>query len=438
MQWLSIMKNILFFIFYFSASHLLAAIEVLHLPLGQDLQVPLNSSRVWIEDSKILRGEPLGPRLRLQGLREGGSLLSIGDKKYQIYVIHPKKQNAYKEIGPLLDKMLGLKLEFVKGDLSVSGELLRLQDWKNLSEKLKNSEIDYKMMANFDNKIAEEARQYFAKLFEKHRLPPQVLLFSNSVELRLPLQSPHIHAFRKILSPYGISVIEDSKSLGLEPTIRVQITVAEVQKEFAQNIGVSWPGSYQAQVVPDAMWNFENIEAVANLFERTGQGRVLASPNLISRSGQEAEFLAGGEFPIKVSSFKNSAVVWKKYGIHLKVKPVADPMGQIHLKIDTEVSSLDKARTVDGIPAILMHKVSSQFDLTKTQTVVLSGLIKNEESENSAGLPWISRIPILGALFSSKEFNENRTELVIFVKPEVVDFHSVDQKKMNHIQQSQQ
>ncbi|MBC7370694.1 MAG: hypothetical protein H7326_03960, partial [Bdellovibrionaceae bacterium] len=64
-------------------------------------------------------------------------------------------------------------------------------------------------------------------------------------------------------------------------------------------------------------------------------------------------------------------------------------------------------------------RISSHFDLLKSQTIALSGLIKNEESKASAGLPLLQRIPVLGALFSSKEFHENRTELVIFVRPSI-------------------
>ena len=240
----------------------------------------------------------------------------------------------------------------------------------------------------------------------------------------MPLKSIFASQYKKILAPYGVRITEDANSLMMEPTVRVQITVVEIQREWSRKIGLRWPDGYQAQLLPETFLDAQAITATAHFFEQNGKGKVLASPNLICRSGKEAEFVAGGEFPIKIMNFKMSDVVWKKYGIVLKVKPLADSLGQISLQIDTDVSSIDSARTVDGIPAIITHHVSSYFDLRSPRTIALSGLIKNTESQSSEGMPWLSRLPILGPLFSSKDFRENRTELVIFVRPEIIDLQS--------------
>jgi pilus assembly protein CpaC len=414
------MKNIIFNVLYIFSLRALS-IETTHLPLGESLSLPLTSTRVWIEDGKILKGEVAGTKLNIFGLKEGASLIGLGNTKYQIYVIHPKKQNSHRLISSILEKTLGLKVAYAHGQIVIAGELLRLNDWKALADQMKTEDADYKMSAKLSHKLTEEAERYFKDLFENNKLPPQGLIFSDNIELRIPPESPHLSGFKKILRPYGISVIEDKTSLALEPTIKVQVTIAEVQKQMTQKIGLRWPDSYQAKILPEAVWNFESLDVMANFFEQNGQGKILASPNLICRSGKDAEFLAGGEFPIKVSNFKQQNVIWKKYGILLKVRPQADSLGQINIQIDTEVSSLDPSKAIDGIPGLITHKVSSHFDLKKPQTIVLSGLIRNEESKSSDGLPWLSRIPILGALFSSKDFKENRTELLIFVRPEILN-----------------
>jgi pilus assembly protein CpaC len=90
------------------------------------------------------------------------------------------------------------------------------------------------------------------------------------------------------------------------------------------------------------------------------------------------------------------------------------------IAIETEVSTLDKANAVDGVPGILTNRVSSHFDLTKPQTIALSGLLKNEDSKKVDGLPGLAQLPIIGPLFGSKEFADNRTELVIFVRPSIM------------------
>jgi pilus assembly protein CpaC len=102
------------------------------------------------------------------------------------------------------------------------------------------------------------------------------------------------------------------------------------------------------------------------------------------------------------------------------VKPKADSSGRMSISIDTEISAIDESRKVDDIPAMFTNHVSSHFDLTKPQTIALSGLIKNNETQGYQGLPFLSRIPILGALFSSNEFKDNKTELVIFVRPSIL------------------
>jgi pilus assembly protein CpaC len=142
---------------------------------------------------------------------------------------------------------------------------------------------------------------------------------------------------------------------------------------------------------------------------------------LLCRSGKEAEFMAGGEFPVKVSSFRSSEVVWKSYGIRLHVKPLADVSGRMSIAIETEVSELDEShKTDDQIPGLFTNKMQTHFDLTRSRTIALSGLIKSGQSRHSSGLPGLSSLPILGPLFSSQEFKDEQSELVIFVTPEVM------------------
>ena len=162
------------------------------------------------------------------------------------------------------------------------------------------------------------------------------------------------------------------------------------------------------------------------MLEKNGFAKVLASPNILCRSGKEAHFFAGGELPITIVNYKVQDVVWKKYGIILKVKPKADFSGKMSISIETEVSSIDPSTEGKGVPALFTNKIQSHFDLTESRLIALSGLIKNEQSENSSGLPGLARLPVLGPLFSSKEFRDDRTELVVFVQPEVISPGSLE------------
>ncbi|MBK7960123.1 MAG: hypothetical protein IPK04_02190 [Bdellovibrionales bacterium] len=100
------------------------------------------------------------------------------------------------------------------------------------------------------------------------------------------------------------------------------------------------------------------------------------------------------------------------------MKPKADSSGRMNLKIETEVSSITEI--VDGIPSLATNRVSTTFDLKETKTIVLSGLLKDQNTTSQSGLPWLQRIPILGSLFSSEDYIQKRTELLIFVRPEIL------------------
>jgi pilus assembly protein CpaC len=214
--------------------------------------------------------------------------------------------------------------------------------------------------------------------------------------------------------------VRDEQSLDIAPTIKVEITVAEIKRNLSLKYGLRWPSGYSAKILKTGETELDDLPFNLTALESQGYGKILASPNILCRSGKEAEFLAGGEFPIKIMNFKTQDVVWKRYGILLRVKPRADSAGRISLSIETEVTTLDDAHKVDDIPGLLTNRVSSHFDLTRPQTIALSGLIKREEGNSSEGAPFLSRIPVLGALFSSKDFRENRSELVIFVRPVIL------------------
>lgn len=176
-----------------------------------------------------------------------------------------------------------------------------------------------------------------------------------------------------------------------------------------------------------------SITSSINLAVNSGEAYILANPQLSTRSGGTASFLAGGEVPIPVSSgLGQTSVVYKKYGIKLNIKPYADSKGDILANISTEVSQINPSITIDGYPGFLTRKTSSVVNVHSGQTVVLSGLIHSLGSNTITKFPWLSDIPILGYLFRNKDFQSSRSELVIFVTP--VEFNpnsTVNKKAIN-------
>ena len=113
-------------------------------------------------------------------------------------------------------------------------------------------------------------------------------------------------------------------------------------------------------------------------------------------------------------------MIWKTYGIQLKVLPTVDIHGKLSMQLTTEVSTIDESQKVDGLPGFLTNRIQNQFHLKQTEAIVISGLIREDSGKSKEGLPFLQHIPILGALFSSEEYKNQKTELVVIVKPKII------------------
>ncbi len=173
-----------------------------------------------------------------------------------------------------------------------------------------------------------------------------------------------------------------------------------------------------------------NLGATIKAMEENNLLQILAEPNLITQSGKEASFLAGGQFPYpvvqSVASGTSGAITiqFKDYGIRLNFTPTVTADGLIHLKVEPEVSSLDysNAVTLQGftIPALQTDRVVSDMDLTDGQSFAIAGLLDNRVIKQFEKIPGIGDIPILGKLFQSWTLNKSDNELLIVVTPHIV------------------
>jgi len=170
------------------------------------------------------------------------------------------------------------------------------------------------------------------------------------------------------------------------------------------------------------------FESMIQALKQNNLGRLLAEPNLIATSGQEANFLAGGEFPVPVAQGGAGAsgnlaitVEYKEFGVRLTFVPVALGNGKIRMKVAPEVSQLDFANsvTLSGlvIPGLTTRRVSTTVELAEGQTFAIAGLLNNSISANKQALPLLGEMPVIGTLFRSVRYQRNETELVVLVTP---------------------
>ncbi len=164
---------------------------------------------------------------------------------------------------------------------------------------------------------------------------------------------------------------------------------------------------------------------IIDVLKGEGLIKILAEPTLIALSGQTASFLAGGEFPIpEIDDEGNIGVTYKSYGIELSFTPTVLNEKKIALKVTPAVSEIDYAAglTIDGtpVPSLTTRRADTLVELGDGQSFAIAGLLKETTRETISKYPILGDIPILGALFKSKSFQNQETELVIIVTPHLV------------------
>ncbi|MFZ5671130.1 MAG: type II and III secretion system protein family protein [Pseudomonadota bacterium] len=165
-----------------------------------------------------------------------------------------------------------------------------------------------------------------------------------------------------------------------------------------------------------------SIEATLRALEEKGVIRTLARPNLAAISGEEATFLAGGEFPYPVPTGQGDITIeFKPFGVTLKFTPVVQDSGLVRLKVAPEVSQLDTRQSLRlsgvEVPSLLVRRAGTTIELKNGETFAIAGLFQQDYANTVRQIPWAGDVPVLGALFRSSRWRKAETELVILVTP---------------------
>lgn len=393
------------------------AAEEKNLVLGEEW-ILRGNRRLWVSSEGLLTAKPRGTAIVIKGKKEGVTEIRHGDRSVVVRVVRPSAMRTHEALSRRAGKTAGLDVGWFGTSVAVDGRLYSMSDYRKLTADLP-ADARWVLRADVPSRMREEfERELVARVGTG--APVRPLVYEETPTALFNGAEKDAARWSATLGRWGVALRREKGAVDIAPVVRVEIAVAEIRRDKARALGIGWPASFDAKLLADGKWTGE-FPFSAQAFEAEGYGRLLARPNVLCRSGKEAEFMAGGEFPIKVVSLHSQGVIWKKYGIVLKVKPKADASGRISLGIETEVSTIDGSRVVDGIPGLRTNRVASHFDLARPRTVVLSGLLKNEDSVHHEGLPGLSGLPILGPLFGSENWRENKTELVVFVRPSIVE-----------------
>jgi pilus assembly protein CpaC len=267
-----------------------------------------------------------------------------------------------------------------------------------------------------------------------------------------------LESFEKIAKsfPNVVSLVK-AKPFSMREMVKIRLQVLEINKKYKKELGLKWGDSLSGPIVSVASGGvmngyYQTLPVDANLdwagalsgvgpadpyfhpyvgfagslasriqlIEENGAGRTLAEPILVTRSGETASFHSGGEYPFVYFVQGEPRVEFKDYGVIVDIEPIVDVNENILVKISSEVSSIDFSTVVNGVPGILTRNTESVVNVKSGETIILSGLLSVFDSANMDKVPGLGDIPLLGALFRSKEVQENRNELIILATPEIV------------------
>lgn len=247
----------------------------------------------------------------------------------------------------------------------------------------------------------------------------------------------------------------------LQPTqVNLRVRIAEVSRTVLKQLGVNWEGFYTGSNIGFGIANGRDVSNIIadpvtqlpieifnppdvgnSLFgefftggldlnyaidalDQEGFIKVLAEPNLTALTGQTANFLAGGEFPIPIPSRDGLGIEYREFGVKLDFTPTVMSTGRISMYVRPEVSDLSSAGAirVEGIsvPSISTRRAETTVELGSGQSFAIAGLIENNVVQDANKFPGLGDIPILGALFRSEEFRREETELLIVITPYIV------------------
>jgi pilus assembly protein CpaC len=263
----------------------------------------------------------------------------------------------------------------------------------------------------------------------------------------------------EIAEPYAPKKVVNLLQVGGAQQVMLEVRVAEMDRNLIRRIGVNMAGVDQAG-------NF-GVTALNSITDLTGSGtagaggplsqlvsgavnalvrfqtgditwtgfidalkqedviKILAKPTLVAVSGQEAQFLSGGEFPFPVpQAFGVITIQYKKFGVGLSFTPTVLTNNRISMAVSPEVSELDFTNSLPvggfNIPTIATRRATTVVELADGQSFAIAGLLRDNVRETVAKFPVLGDIPVLGALFRSSRYTKNQTELVIIVTPHYV------------------
>ncbi|MCK4400792.1 pilus assembly protein N-terminal domain-containing protein [bacterium] len=407
--------------------------KAITVPVGQQQVVDVKKlARVSVGDDKVANVQVVasGEQIIITGIKVGTTDLITWNSKGKkitraIYVISRDPRQFAAEVRELLTDVEGIKVKVVGGKVLLDGAVLTASD-KLRVEKVAKA---YPEVINLVKICTGIHNEILAEEIKKNIGIPNVnvKIIGNRVLLRgFVVGEEESKEVEKIAGAFAENVINLLKVKKV--MIEVDVKFAEINATAGKDMGMNLLGGTLAGGAGMASgggatpsWNIGyNLTKALNFTHSKGNATIRKSLHQSTLSGGEAVFEHGGEIGYKVAGSGSADVIWKKYGMLLKVKPEVDSFGEVTMHINLEVSQIDP--TVEDRTGLKIYRSESDVVIKPGQSVILSGVTDVLSSDFKKYTPGIGKIPVLGLLFSKKQAAKEKKQIIVLVTPTTPTF----------------
>lgn len=386
------------------------------------VELPGAVADIMVADSSVVNVQVVqATRLYVVGMRLGNTnIIALDDQGNVVSTIDVHVTNDYSSLQDFVKKMFpdeAVRIESLHGQLYLTGQVSTPEK----ASKIVNVVGHYvSEVQGTDNKSSDQ-------------------LISNLLEVKgeqqVMLQVKVLEASRSFIRELGIKTANNDLLDTTPETIfggqapeSTRGGNASLSTVFGSGVALANDPAATFRVLTDSgIFGIGTLGIFIDALEDEDLVSVLAEPNLTAISGQQAGFLAGGEFPVPVGRDQvgNLVIDYREFGVSLNFRPVVMSSDRISLQLNTEVSSLDFVNSVSAgdltVPGLDVRRAETTVELPSGGSLMIAGLLQSDMAKGMAGLPGIRKTPILGDLISSKSFERNETELVVIISAYMVE-----------------
>lgn len=375
------------------------------LSIGEKLQFPLpKNKKIYIGQKNLFTLREQGSVLSLSAKKQGSTLLSVGQKTYQIFVLTKEEKQNIKKVSEFIKSIWGLNWSFVNNKIKIDGDLNRVSDWIDLSQLSKQYQIDYIFKARPSVGLGDSLNLFFKQQF-KHKTPPR-MEWSELPNVFIP-EGSDIDFYKKELKFFGLTPQIDSNWKTPAPFIKINIALIEIAKTLSSALGGS--------LISPSKFSFLDF---LNLLKGKAKGKIINQSSLVTQNKQKVTFHSGGHIPFLQNNLetKQQTLNWKSYGLNITLTPQIYSFKTLKLQIKWNHSEPASISSSNKMPPLKNQKWDTTLQIKSGQ--ILKLFYQHKKARGNVSEKGFSMLIPKNLNISQNQYEKSQ---YLFIQPTILD-----------------